>query len=133
MTNPVSLIVAGFGPEAAFEGRIVAELERLEQGGALRVVDLLFVRRDADSGALETRAGIPGRPSVVSQADVDEVSGRRSVRRVAVLRGHQHPAPLAHATDGRSRARLHAVPRELDLDRHVPGQPVGVGVRSSFG
>jgi hypothetical protein len=74
MTNPVSLIVAGFGPEAAFEGRIVAELERLEQGGALRVVDLLFVLRDAESGALETRAGIPGRPTVVSQADVDEVS-----------------------------------------------------------
>jgi hypothetical protein len=75
MTNPVSLIAVGFGPEAAFEGRIVAELERLEQGGALRVVDLLFVRRDPDSGALETRAGIPGRPTVVSQDDVDEVSG----------------------------------------------------------
>jgi hypothetical protein len=74
MTNPVSLIAAGFGPEAAFEGRIVAELERLEKSGALRVIDLLFVLRDADSGELETRSGIPGRPTVVSQADVDEVS-----------------------------------------------------------
>jgi hypothetical protein len=75
MTNPVSLIAAGFGPEAEFEGRIVAELERLERTGALRVVDLLFVHRDADSGELDTRSGIPGRPTVVSQADVDEVSG----------------------------------------------------------
>jgi hypothetical protein len=74
MTNPVSLIAAGFGPDAAFEGQIVAELERLEKSGAVRVVDLLFVLRDADSGELETRSGIPGRPTVVSQADVDEVS-----------------------------------------------------------
>jgi hypothetical protein len=75
MTNPVSLIAAGFGPEAAFEGRIVAELERLEQSGALRVLDVLFVRRNPDSNALETRAGIPGRPTLVSQADIDEVAG----------------------------------------------------------
>ena len=75
MTNPVSLIAAGFGPEAEFEGRIVAEIERLERTGAVRVVDLLFVHRDAASGELETRSGIPGRPTVVSQADVDEVSG----------------------------------------------------------
>jgi hypothetical protein len=74
MTNPVSLIAAGFEPEAAFEGRIVAELERLEQTGALRVLDLLFVRRNPDSDALETRSGIPGRATVVSQADVDEVA-----------------------------------------------------------
>jgi hypothetical protein len=39
------------------------------------VLDLLFVRRNPDSDALETRSGIPGRPTVVSQADVDEVSG----------------------------------------------------------
>jgi hypothetical protein len=75
MTNPVSLIAAGFEPGAAFEGRIVAELERLENAGTLRVLDLLFVLRDAESDALETRAGIPGRPTVVSQADVDEVAG----------------------------------------------------------
>jgi hypothetical protein len=75
MTNPVSLIAVGFGPDAIFEGQIVAELERLEETGAVRVVDLLFVLRDADSGALETRSGIPGRPTVVSQADIDEVSG----------------------------------------------------------
>jgi hypothetical protein len=70
----VSFIAAGFGPEAAFEGRIVAELERFEQSGTLRVLDVLFVRRMPESGELETRPGIPGRPTVVSQADVDEVA-----------------------------------------------------------
>jgi hypothetical protein len=72
--GPVSFVAAGFGPEAAFEGRIVAELERFEQSGMLRVLDVLFVRRLPDSGELETRPGIPGRPTLVSQADVDEVA-----------------------------------------------------------
>jgi hypothetical protein len=76
MSNPmVSFVAAGFGPDAAFEGRIVAELERFEESGMLRVLDLLFVRRMAGSGDLETRPGIPGRPTLVSQADVDEVAG----------------------------------------------------------
>jgi Family of unknown function (DUF6325) len=73
--GPVSFVAAGFGPEAAFEGRVVAELERFEQSGMLRVLDVLFVRRLPDTGELETRPGIPGRPTLVSQADVDEVAG----------------------------------------------------------
>jgi Family of unknown function (DUF6325) len=73
--GPVSFVAAGFGPEAAFEGRIVAELERFEQSGMLRVLDVLFVRRLPDTGELESRPGIPGRPTLVSQADVDEVAG----------------------------------------------------------
>ena len=74
LTGPVSFMAVGFGPEATFEGRIVAELQRFEDSGMLRVLDLLFVRRD-ESGELETRPGIPGRPTLVSQADVDEVAG----------------------------------------------------------
>jgi Family of unknown function (DUF6325) len=74
LTGPVSFMAVGFGPEATFEGRIVAELERFEDSGMLRVLDLLFVRRD-ESGELEMRPGIPGRPTLVSQADVDEVAG----------------------------------------------------------
>ena len=73
--GPVSFVAAGFGPEATFEGRIVAELERFERTGALRVLDVLFVRRLPDTGELETRPGIPGRPTLVSEADVDEVAG----------------------------------------------------------
>jgi hypothetical protein len=70
---PVSFVIAAFGPEATFEGQIVAELECFEQSGLLRVLDLLFVHRLA-SGEVETRPGIPGRPTLVSQADVDEAA-----------------------------------------------------------
>jgi hypothetical protein len=74
LTGPVSFMAVGFGPEATFEGAIVAELQRIEDSGMLRVLDVLFVRRD-EAGELDTRPGIPGRPTLVSQTDVDEVAG----------------------------------------------------------
>jgi hypothetical protein len=46
------LLVYGFGPGAEFEGRIVGAIERIESGGTLRVLDLLFVMRDADTDEL---------------------------------------------------------------------------------
>jgi hypothetical protein len=48
----VQLLVYRFGPDANFEGRLVGALERIESGGALRVLDVLFVQRDAASGEL---------------------------------------------------------------------------------
>jgi hypothetical protein len=42
--GPVQLLAIGFGPEANFEGRIMAELARLEGVGTIRILDLLFVR-----------------------------------------------------------------------------------------
>ena len=48
----VELMVYTFGPGAEFEGRLIGALERIESGGALRVVDVLFVLRDPDSGQL---------------------------------------------------------------------------------
>jgi uncharacterized membrane protein len=50
--GPVQLIAVAFGPEARFEGRVLQELERLEQVGTIRLLDLLFVARDTDDGAL---------------------------------------------------------------------------------
>ena len=46
------LLAFRFGPGAAFEGRLVGALERLESGGTLRVLDVLFVGRDPESGDL---------------------------------------------------------------------------------
>ena len=47
--GPVQLIVLGFNhPE--FHGEIVAELERLRQNDAVRVIDALAVYKDADGG-----------------------------------------------------------------------------------
>lgn len=44
MTPQVQLLVYAFGPEGAYEGRLVGALERLESGGALRVLDAVFVQ-----------------------------------------------------------------------------------------
>ncbi len=50
---PVQLLAYEFGPDASFQGQLVGALERLESGGALRILDLVFVHRDPDSGELE--------------------------------------------------------------------------------
>lgn len=50
--GPVQLVAVGFGPGAAFEGRVLEELERLEQAGTVRLLDLLFVARDTEGGDL---------------------------------------------------------------------------------
>ena len=44
--GPVQLLAIGFGPEANFEGRIMAELARLEGEGTIRILDLLFVAKE---------------------------------------------------------------------------------------
>jgi len=50
--GPVQLIAISFPPEANFEGRIMAELAKLEGSGTIRILDLLFVSKDAESGDL---------------------------------------------------------------------------------
>ncbi len=49
---PVQLLVYSFGPDASFEGQLVGALERIEVGGAMRILEALFVRRERDSGEL---------------------------------------------------------------------------------
>lgn len=46
------LLVYTFGPEADYSGRMVEALGRIEIGGSIRVLDALFVRRDAETGEL---------------------------------------------------------------------------------
>jgi Family of unknown function (DUF6325) len=50
--GPVQVMSVGFEPGANFEGRIAAELARLESEGTIRLLDLLFVARDTDSDEL---------------------------------------------------------------------------------
>ena len=50
--GPVQVVVIGFDPEAKLEGRILEELARLDAVGTVRVLDLLFVQKDAESGDL---------------------------------------------------------------------------------
>jgi len=50
--GPVQLLAIGFPPDAEFEGRIMDELERLESHETIRILDLLFVGKDAETGDL---------------------------------------------------------------------------------
>jgi uncharacterized membrane protein len=50
--GPVQLVVIGFPLGAELEGRIMAELERLERHETIRILDLLFVGKDAETGDL---------------------------------------------------------------------------------
>jgi uncharacterized membrane protein len=50
--GPVQLVAIGFPLEAEFEGRIMDELARLESHETIRVLDLLFVGKDAETGDL---------------------------------------------------------------------------------
>ena len=50
--GPVQLLAVGFGPDAKFEGRIMDELSRLERQETIRLLDLLFVQKDAETGDL---------------------------------------------------------------------------------
>jgi uncharacterized membrane protein len=50
--GPVQMIVVAFGPDANLEGRIIDELAKLESERTIRILDLLFVHQDAESGEL---------------------------------------------------------------------------------
>ena len=52
MSSPAHLLVYAFGPGAEFEGQLLGAIERIESGGTLRVLDVLFVMRDPDSAEL---------------------------------------------------------------------------------
>ena len=46
------LLVYTFAPVAKFEGQLVGALERVESGGAVRILDALFVTRAPETGEL---------------------------------------------------------------------------------
>jgi hypothetical protein len=46
------LLVYEFGPDARFEGQLGGALERIETGGTMRVLEAMFIQRDADTGEL---------------------------------------------------------------------------------
>ncbi len=51
-TPPRQLLAFTFPPGSGFEGQLVGALERIESGGAMRIVEGLFVGREPDSGDL---------------------------------------------------------------------------------
>src|SRR3954449_3816756 len=52
MSSQAQLLIYGFEPGAEFEGRMVGAIERIESGGTLRVLDVVFVMRDRETAEL---------------------------------------------------------------------------------
>ncbi len=50
--GPVQAIAIKFDADAKFEGKVLAELEKLERESTIRLLDLLFVGADADTEEL---------------------------------------------------------------------------------
>ena len=50
--GPVQLLAIGFDQDAMFEGKIMDELANLERHETIRILDLLFVGKDAETGDL---------------------------------------------------------------------------------
>jgi len=51
--GPVQMIAIGFGPDSKFEGKILEELARLEEDNTIRVLDLLFILHQSETGQYE--------------------------------------------------------------------------------
>lgn len=77
------LLVYAFGPDASYEGGLVGALERLESGGALRILDVLFVRREAEDElvALHLRGGTGAIVAPLLDFRLDEAARRRATER----------------------------------------------------
>ena len=52
MPSPLQVIAVSFGSGVDFEGRVLAEVDRLQGRGLLRLLDVLFVAKDED-GAIQ--------------------------------------------------------------------------------
>ena len=81
MTQPSrQLLVFGFDANAAFEGQLVGALERLESGGALRILDVLFVAVDEETGeliAIDLQGGTGGLTAKLLDFRLDPAGRRR--------------------------------------------------------
>ena len=69
--EPVQLLVYRFAAGAAFRGQLAGALERMEAGGALRVLDALLVGVDAASGETFAVALHGGRAGGLTAALLD--------------------------------------------------------------
>ena len=77
------LLAFEFGAGAAFEGQLVGALERLESGGALRILDALFVAAD-DAGELvgiDLQGSAGGLTAKLIEFRLDPAARRRAVQR----------------------------------------------------
>jgi hypothetical protein len=85
MTPRRQLLLYRFAGGAQFEGQLLGALERIEAGRSLRVIDTLFVGRDAVTGELAAvdmrRAGAGGIVAPLVSFRLDPAERRRATER----------------------------------------------------
>lgn len=82
MLGPIDYIVVGFKGNN-FDGSILEELKKAAESGAIRVVDLLFVIKDADGS--------------VTMAEIEDQ--HEELKEVAKALGHEGDLPLLSEED----------------------------------
>ena len=73
-----------FDANAAFEGQLVGALERLESGGAVRILDVLFVAADEAAGdpvAIHLQGGTGGLIAKLLDFRLDPAARRKAAER----------------------------------------------------
>jgi len=78
------LLAFGFDADSAFEGQMVGALERLESGGALRILDVLFAAADKETGelvAIDLQGGSGGLTAKLLDFRLDPAARRRAAAR----------------------------------------------------
>ena len=78
------LLAFGFSAGAAFEGQLVGAIQRLESGGALRVLDVLFVAADEATGelvAINLEGSTGGLTAKLLDFRLDTAARRRAAER----------------------------------------------------
>ncbi len=78
------LLVFEFGANASFEGQLVGALERVESGGAVRILDVLFVAADEATGdpvAINLKGGTGGLTAKLLDFRLDPAARRKATER----------------------------------------------------
>lgn len=91
--EPVQLLVYRFGTGAAFQGQLAGALERMEAGGALRVLDVVLVGVDRDTRETFAVALRGGRAGGLTAALVEfrlDAGGRAAATRHALAASPEH-------------------------------------------
>jgi hypothetical protein len=94
------LLVYRFAPDAGFEGQLVGALERIEAGGAVKIVDALFVASDPETGELVAidlhGHGAGGIVAPLLQFRLEPRERRRATERALTPHGTGVPAETLH-------------------------------------
>jgi hypothetical protein len=108
--GPVQVLAISFGPEATFEGHIIEELARLDGLGTIRVLDLLFIRKDAsgDLLALDVQGEDLGAIVGALLGFEFEPDGSEPAR--------HHPGQVGEGAFGLTKADLESMAADLEPD-----------------